>query len=336
MPPIMTARTTPKALPSGQGHPHGDDRLPYRQHGAGQHKTRYSALGQRAAASWRTLGGCAIWPPAPPSGFPRSAWVPGSSARTSGATASRTPSSEAHGDRRAARLDLGVTLFDTAEIYGFGRSERILGPGSARSGVDIRRHEDHAGAAGRRRWSKQRGAASAKRLGARTTSTSTRSTGQPGRPRRDRSARHAARSSGKAWSPRSGSATTRCSAGRRPSGARRPGAVQPGQVQPGGPPTRTRLIPYAAQHDRVVIAYSPLGQGLLSGRYHEGNRPSNFIRALNPLFLPENLERSAGLIATLREDRRHALRHPRADSAGLVYTPPGGGRDPWRLQQWSS
>jgi len=27
--------------------------------------------------------------------------------------------------RRA--LELGVTLFDTAEIYGFGRSERILG-----------------------------------------------------------------------------------------------------------------------------------------------------------------------------------------------------------------
>lgn len=24
-------------------------------------------------------------------------------------------------------LDLGVTLFDTAEMYGFGRSERILG-----------------------------------------------------------------------------------------------------------------------------------------------------------------------------------------------------------------
>src|SRR5689334_23808867 len=27
--------------------------------------------------------------------------------------------------RRA--IDLGVTLFDTAEVYGFGRSERILG-----------------------------------------------------------------------------------------------------------------------------------------------------------------------------------------------------------------
>jgi aryl-alcohol dehydrogenase-like predicted oxidoreductase len=35
--------------------------------------------------------------------------------------------------RRA--LDLGVNLFDTAEIYGFGRSERILGAaiGSRRS-----------------------------------------------------------------------------------------------------------------------------------------------------------------------------------------------------------
>src|ERR1700756_3413829 len=33
---------------------------------------------------------------------------------------------EAHAIVRRA-LDLGVTLFDTAEIYGFGRSERILG-----------------------------------------------------------------------------------------------------------------------------------------------------------------------------------------------------------------
>ncbi len=33
---------------------------------------------------------------------------------------------ESHAIVRRA-LDLGVTLFDTAEIYGFGRSERILG-----------------------------------------------------------------------------------------------------------------------------------------------------------------------------------------------------------------
>ena len=43
-----------------------------------------------------------------------------------GATASRTPR-ESRTASSAARLDLGVTLFDTAEIYGYGRSERILG-----------------------------------------------------------------------------------------------------------------------------------------------------------------------------------------------------------------
>src|SRR6201986_634210 len=39
--------------------------------------------------------------------------------------------------RRA--LELGVTLFDTAEIYGFGRSERILGEalGDQRAGVVV-------------------------------------------------------------------------------------------------------------------------------------------------------------------------------------------------------
>src|SRR6266496_6119996 len=33
---------------------------------------------------------------------------------------------EAHAIVRRA-IELGVTLFDTAEVYGFGRSERILG-----------------------------------------------------------------------------------------------------------------------------------------------------------------------------------------------------------------
>jgi aryl-alcohol dehydrogenase-like predicted oxidoreductase len=61
------------------------------------------------------------------------------------------------------------------------------------------------------------------------------------------------------------------------------------------------LLPYAESADRVVIAYSPLEQGLLSGRYHRDSRPANRVRAGNPLFLPENLERAGGLIAALRE-----------------------------------
>jgi aryl-alcohol dehydrogenase-like predicted oxidoreductase len=61
------------------------------------------------------------------------------------------------------------------------------------------------------------------------------------------------------------------------------------------------LLPYAETQDRVIIAYSPLAQGLLSGRYDANHRPANRVRGANPLFLPENLDRAAGLIATLRE-----------------------------------
>ena len=61
------------------------------------------------------------------------------------------------------------------------------------------------------------------------------------------------------------------------------------------------LIPYAEQSGRIVIAYSPLAQGFLSGRYDAKHPPSGAIRRANPYFLPENLERGAALIATLRE-----------------------------------
>ncbi len=61
------------------------------------------------------------------------------------------------------------------------------------------------------------------------------------------------------------------------------------------------LLPYAAAEDRLVIAYSPLAQGLLGGRYDETNRPSAAIRRVNPLFSPENLRRAAPLLDALRE-----------------------------------
>jgi aryl-alcohol dehydrogenase-like predicted oxidoreductase len=61
------------------------------------------------------------------------------------------------------------------------------------------------------------------------------------------------------------------------------------------------LVPYAEAHGRVIIAYSPLAQGLLSGRYDAYNRPSNPVRANNALFLPENLERATDLIKALRD-----------------------------------
>jgi aryl-alcohol dehydrogenase-like predicted oxidoreductase len=61
------------------------------------------------------------------------------------------------------------------------------------------------------------------------------------------------------------------------------------------------LVPFAERSGHVVIAYSPLGQGLLSGGYHRSNRPANRVRAMNPLFLPDNLERAEELIGVLRQ-----------------------------------
>jgi len=61
------------------------------------------------------------------------------------------------------------------------------------------------------------------------------------------------------------------------------------------------LLPFAASTGHLVIAYSPLAQGLLSGRYHRDHRPVNRVRTASALFLPENLDRAGDLIAALRE-----------------------------------
>src|SRR5262249_22325374 len=61
------------------------------------------------------------------------------------------------------------------------------------------------------------------------------------------------------------------------------------------------LLPFAESRGHVIIAFSPLAQGLLSGRYHGANQPVNPDRATSPLHHPENLERTNDLIAALRE-----------------------------------
>ena len=61
------------------------------------------------------------------------------------------------------------------------------------------------------------------------------------------------------------------------------------------------LVPYAQQHDRLVIAYSPLGMGMLSGRYDADHPVKGSARTNRSLFLPENLERARPLIDALRE-----------------------------------
>jgi aryl-alcohol dehydrogenase-like predicted oxidoreductase len=60
------------------------------------------------------------------------------------------------------------------------------------------------------------------------------------------------------------------------------------------------LLPHATANDRLIIAWSPLEQGLLAGKYSSGTAP-RFRRASTELFSSENLRRAAPVIGALRE-----------------------------------
>ena len=198
-------------------------------------------------------------------------------------------------------IELGVTLFDTAEIYGFGRSEQILGRA-------IGDNRDLAFLATKifpllpvAPVVEQRAVASADRLGVRRIDLY--QVHQPNPVIRDRTIMRGMRALQRVGLVGevgvSNYSLDRWRAAEKALGSR----VLSNQVSyslVARSPGRD-LVPFAESHGRVVIAYSPLAQGLLSGRYHRANLPANRVRAANPLFLPENLERAGALIAVLRE-----------------------------------
>jgi aryl-alcohol dehydrogenase-like predicted oxidoreductase len=61
------------------------------------------------------------------------------------------------------------------------------------------------------------------------------------------------------------------------------------------------LVPYAAAMDRIVVAYSPLGQGLLTDGLAESTPRPRRLRRASPLFRPGGRRRLAPLIALLHE-----------------------------------
>jgi myo-inositol catabolism protein IolS len=61
------------------------------------------------------------------------------------------------------------------------------------------------------------------------------------------------------------------------------------------------LLPFLQESKMTLIAYSPLAQGLLSGRYTVSDAPKTGIRAINPLFSPTNMRRLQPLLHTLQE-----------------------------------
>lgn len=60
------------------------------------------------------------------------------------------------------------------------------------------------------------------------------------------------------------------------------------------------LVPFAQRENRMIMAYSPLAQGLLGGKYSVDHRPGG-VRAMNPLFGTENLQRAQPLLDLLRD-----------------------------------
>jgi aryl-alcohol dehydrogenase-like predicted oxidoreductase len=200
---------------------------------------------------------------------------------------------------RRAR-ELGVTLFDTAEIYGFGRSERILGEalGDERAEVALASKIFPVApfpAVVRQRWS-----GSARRLG--VDRIPLYQVHQPNPVVRDTVTMPAMRQlldEGRIGAVGvSNYSLARWRAADDALG--RP--VVSNQVQfslaHAGP--LDDVVPFAEREDRLVIAYSPLAQGLLGGRYGVDNRPGG-IRAANPLFGTENLRRAEPLLGVLRE-----------------------------------
>lgn len=61
------------------------------------------------------------------------------------------------------------------------------------------------------------------------------------------------------------------------------------------------LLPYLKESGMTLIAYSPLAKGALSGKYGPDNVPRDLARKMDPYFSPENLRRISSLVATLKE-----------------------------------
>ena len=207
---------------------------------------------------------------------------------------------EAHAIVRRA-LELGVTLFDTAEIYGYGRSERILGQALGDDLPSVFVATKILPVLPLAPVVEQRAVASANRLGARHLDLYQMH--QPNPVVRDTPAMRGMRALQHVGLVGEVGVSNYSLDRWRATEAALGGRVLSNQVPYSlvvRDPER-ELLRYAETQDRVIIAYSPLAQGLLSGRYDANRRPANRVRGGNPLFLPENLDRAAGLISTLRE-----------------------------------
>jgi aryl-alcohol dehydrogenase-like predicted oxidoreductase len=218
-------------------------------------------------------------------------------------------------------LDLGINLIDTAEAYAFGKSERIVG-----KAIEGRRDEAFLATkifpiAPVAPVVVNRGKASARRLG--ISSIDLYQVHQPNPLCPDSTTMEGMRRL-----QRDGVIThvgvSNYGLARWKSAEQALGSpVLSNQVQYSLASRKpdADLVPYAASHDRLVIAYSPLAQGFLSARYDATNAPGG-VRAGNPMFLPENLERAGELLGALRSiGKAHDATPAQVALAWVVHQP---------------
>jgi aryl-alcohol dehydrogenase-like predicted oxidoreductase len=195
---------------------------------------------------------------------------------------------------------LGVTLFDTAEIYGTGRSERILGEALGDERADVAVASKIFPVAPFPAVVRQRARASARRL--QLDRIPLYQIHQPNPVVPDSVIMPGMRSlldSGEIGAV--GVSNYSLARWRRADAALgQPVISNQVHFSLAHPEALDDLVPFAERENRVVIAYSPLAQGLLGGKYGIENRPGG-VRAVNPLFGTENLRRIEPLLQTLRD-----------------------------------
>jgi len=218
-------------------------------------------------------------------------------------------------------LDLGINLIDTAEIYGFGRSEQIVGRAISGRRAEVFVASKLMPVLPLRPVVAHRAAGSARRLGVDQIDLYQLHAPNPAVPlgeqmaaMRDLQRRGLIRHIGV-----SNYSLDRWKAAEGALG----GPVWSNQVSfslVNRSPLQT-MTEWAAANDRVVIAYSPLAQGLLSARYDAEHLPTA-MRSARASFLPENLRRAGPLFDSLREIAgRHGATPAQVALAWLIRHP---------------
>lgn len=60
------------------------------------------------------------------------------------------------------------------------------------------------------------------------------------------------------------------------------------------------VLPYCKKEGIAILAWSPIGKGVLAGKYHANNRPKDPVRSEEDLFKPENLRAATPLVKALQ------------------------------------